>query len=318
MKTLIIGANGQIGTELAKKLRETHGLSNIITADIREPRLNDPYFYKLDATSKEAVEQIIEEEQIEEVYLMAAILSAKAEQFPLGAWQINMNVLFNLLEIAKAGKIKKLFWPSSIAVFGPHTPKKMTPQFTVTDPDTVYGISKLAGERWSEYYFEKYGVDVRSVRYPGIISWKTLPGGGTTDYAVDMFHYALRGEKYVCYIDADECLPMMYINDAIHATLSIMEAPSGHLTVRSSYNLAAFSFTPRELAEGIRKFIPGFEVEFKPDFRQEIAATWPDSIDDSMARKDWQWQHRFDLEDMIREMLVNLAEHQYPETELSL
>ncbi len=317
MKTLIIGANGQIGTELTRKLREKYGLAQVITTDIRESRIDDPYFYQLDATDKEAIEKIIAEEGIEEVYLMAAILSAKAEQFPLRAWQINMNVVFNLLEIARSGKIRKLFWPSSIAVFGPHTPKKNTPQFTVTDPDTVYGISKLAGERWSEYYYEKYGVDVRSIRYPGIISWKTLPGGGTTDYAVEMFHYALRGEKYVCYIAPDERLPMMYIDDAIQATVDIMDAPAESIRIRSSYNLAAFSLTPQELAGGIKRYIPGFHVEFKPDYRQKIAATWPDSIDDTAARKDWNWKPLFNLDEMIRQMLVNLSEHQYPEIELT-
>ncbi len=316
-KSLIIGSNGQIGTELTKALREVFGPENVITSDITEKK-QDPYFYHLDATDKEAVKSVLEIENPDHVYIMAAILSAKAESFPQRAWQINMQILFNLLDLYKEGYFKRLFWPSSIAVFGPLTPKKNTPQFTVTDPDTVYGISKLAGERWVEYYHEKYGLDIRSIRYPGVISWKVLPGGGTTDYAVDMFHYALRGEKYVCYIDKNEKLPMIYIDDAIQATIRLMQAPSEKLSIRSSYNLAGISFTPAQLHEAIQKYMPDFEVEYKPDFRQEIARTWPDSIDDSFARKDWDWKHTFDLDRIVKEMLMNLQEHYYQDVELEL
>ncbi len=317
VKALIIGSGGQIGTELAKALRDKYGQENLITSDINENPI-EPNFYTVDATDKKAVEKLIVQEQVDEIYLMAAILSAKAEQFPMRAWQINMNILFNLLELFKEGLFKKLFWPSSIAVFGPHTPKIQTPQYTVTDPNSVYGISKLAGERWVEYYFLKHGLDIRSLRYPGVISWKVQPGGGTTDYAIEMFHYALRGEKFVSYINRDEPLPMIYIDDAIKATLQLMDAPSKNLTVRSSYNLAGVSFTPGELAEAIRKYIPEFEVEYRPDFRQKIARSWPDSIDDSYARKDWNWQHEFDLDAIVKEMLTNLQSHFYQDYDLSI
>ncbi len=306
MKSLIVGANGQIGTELTKTLNKLYGKDNVVIADIRENQESQNTFYLLDATDKEAVRRILTEEGIDTVFLMAAILSAKAEEIPMKAWHVNMDALFTALELAREGHIKKLFWPSSIAVFGPHTPKKNTPQFTVTDPDTVYGISKLVGERWAEYYFERYKVDVRSVRYPGIISWKTPPGGGTTDYAVEIFHAALKGKTFVSYIAPDERLPMMYIDDAIDATIRLMQADGEKLRIRSSYNLAGFSVTPAELAAGIRRYIPDFQIEYRPDFREDIAATWPDSIDDSYAREDWNWQHRFDLDEMIREMLTRM------------
>jgi len=318
MKKLIIGAYGQIGSELRVALEKRHGLHSVMAADIRKPESEDSDFVLLDATDKDSVFGLLESEEVDEVYLLAALLSAKAEQMPQQAWRINMQVLFNLLEAGKEGLFKKLFWPSSIAVFGPHTPKQHTPQYTVMDPDTVYGISKLAGERWMEYYFEKYGLDVRSLRYPGILSWKTAPGGGTTDYAVEMFHYALRHEPYVCYVAPGERLPMMYIDDAVEGTLQLMSAPAEKLRIRSSYNLSGIDFTPEELARAIRRYIPGFRVEYRPDFRQQIAATWPDSIDDRFAREDWGWRPRFDLDKMVREMLAGLKQTQYPEAELSL
>ncbi len=318
MKKLIIGAYGQIGSELRVALEKRHGLHSVMAADIRKPESEDSDFVLLDATDKDSVFGLLESEEVDEVYLLAALLSAKAEQMPQQAWRINMQVLFNLLEAGKEGLFKKLFWPSSIAVFGPHTPKQHTPQYTVMDPDTVYGISKLAGERWMEYYFEKYGLDVRSLRYPGILSWKTAPGGGTTDYAVEMFHYALRHEPYVCYVAPGERLPMMYIDDAVEGTLQLMSAPAEKLRIRSSYNLSGIDFTPEELARAIRRYIPGFRVEYRPDFRQQIAASWPDSIDDSYARADWGWRPRFDLDKMVREMLAGLKQTQYPEAELSL
>jgi len=317
MKKFIIGSNGQIGSELRFLLRRQYGNEQVLAADIAPKDGFDEQFILLDATDVDALRAVFESHVIDEVYLMAAILSARAEQMPRKAWHVNMSILHNLLELGREGLFNKLFWPSSIAVFGPHTPKENTPQYTVMDPDTVYGISKLAGERWMEYYYEKYDLDVRSVRYPGIISWKTKPGGGTTDYAVEMFHYALRGEPYTCYIAPDERLPMMYIDDAIEATVQLMEAPSDRLSVRSSYNLAAISFTPRELEAAIRRYVPDFEVQYAPDFREDIARTWPNSIDDSAARRDWQWQHRYDLDGMVRAMLMGLQKNLYPEAELS-
>ncbi len=317
MKKFIIGSNGQIGTELRLLLGKRFGYEQVLAADIIRKDEADKRFVLLDATDTDALRAVFERYRIDDVYLMAAILSARAEQMPRKAWHVNMSILHNLLELGREGLYHKLFWPSSIAVFGPHTPKKNTPQYTVMDPDTVYGISKLAGERWMEYYYEKYGLDVRSVRYPGIISWKTRPGGGTTDYAVEMFHYALRGESYTCYIAPDERLPMMYIDDAIDATLRLMEAPAEHLSIRSSYNLAAVHFTPRELEAAIRRYVPDFQVDYAPDFREDIARTWPDSIDDSAARRDWQWDHRYDLDAMVRAMLTGLQKNLYPEVELS-
>ena len=244
--------------------------------------------------------------EIEEVYLMAAMLSATAEKFPMRAWNLNMNSLFNVLNLGKEKKIDKIFWPSSIAVFGPNTPKDKTPQNTLMEPSTVYGISKQSGERWCEYYFKKFGVDVRSVRYPGLISWKTLPGGGTTDYAVEIYHKALEEGKYQCFLSEGTKLPMMYMEDAIRATISLMDANSDALSIRSSYNLGAISFAPEEITKSIKNHIENFEVSYAPDFRQQIADSWPSSIDDSYARKDWGWQPEFDLEKITKEMLENL------------
>ena len=317
-KILIIGANGQIGTDLLSELRQTYGNNNVIASDIKEPKIFDKNFIILDATDKDAVRQAVITYQIDEVYLMAAILSAKAEKIPAKAWHINMSILFNALELAKEGFIKKLFWPSSIAVFGPHTPRTNTPQITIMNPNTVYGISKLAGERWIEYYRNHYDVDVRSVRYPGIISWKTMPGGGTTDYAVEIFHDAINKGHYTSFLDADTRLPMMYMPDAIKATVQIMEADKNQLHIHNSYNIAGVSFTPRELAESIQKFLPDFFITYEPDFRQAIAESWPESIDDQIARKDWQWQHQYDLEAMVTDMLFHLSKKYHKETDLSL
>jgi nucleoside-diphosphate-sugar epimerase len=304
---LVIGANGQIGTDLVSSLRKRYSPERVIASDIKEPAEPDGYFTLLDATDFEAVKKTLLEYKIDEVYLMAAILSAKAEQMPRNAWNINMTVLFNALELAKEGYIKKLFWPSSIAVFGPHTPRIDTPQYTVMDPNTVYGISKLAGERWVEYYNLHFGTDVRSVRYPGIISWKTLPGGGTTDYAVEIFHEALKKGHYTSFLNKNTRLPMMYMPDAIEATIRIMEVEKSSLRIQNSYNIAGISFTPEELANAIRQYIPGFTIDYKPDFRQDIADSWPQSINDGFAFKDWYWHHKYDLEAMVKDMLQNLS-----------
>ncbi|MDR9458384.1 MAG: NAD-dependent epimerase/dehydratase family protein [Salegentibacter sp.] len=308
---LVIGASGQIGTELSLKLREIHGNDLVIASDIREGNeelMQSGPFEILDATNFSDVESIIEKYKIEDVYLMAAMLSATAEKHPMKAWSLNMDSLFHILNLAKEGKIKKVFWPSSIAVFGPTTPKENTPQTTVMEPSTVYGISKQTGERWCQYFHDKYGVDVRSMRYPGIISYKTLPGGGTTDYAIEIFHEALKNKAYTSYLSETTGLPMMYMDDAIKATIDLMEAPSEKVKIRSSYNLSAISFTPKELAEEIRKHIPEFSINYAPDFRQKIADSWPSDIDDSEARKDWNWKHQYDLAALTKKMLDGVAE----------
>lgn len=312
-KILIIGACGQIGTELTKALREKYGVNNVIASDIRKLNndvVNDGLFEVINALDYNQIQHIIEKYKITDVYLMAALLSATAEKNPAFAWDLNMNSLFHVLNLAKAGLIKKVFWPSSIAVFGPTTPRENTPQTTVMEPSTVYGISKLAGERWCEYYHKQYGVDVRSIRYPGLISWTTPPGGGTTDYAVEIFHEALKHKKYTCFLNEESALPMMYMDDAIAATINIMQANSEAIKIRSSYNLAGISFTPKVLAAAIQKEIPDFTINYKPDFRQQIADSWPKSIDDSSANKDWNWQHQFNLEEMVKTMLYHLERNE--------
>jgi len=306
---LIIGSSGQIGTELTLKLREINGENAVIAADIRkgstELMASGPFEF-VNAMDYNAILKILEKYHVDEVYLMAAMLSATGEKFPEKAWELNMNSLFNVLNLAKEGHIKKLFWPSSIAVFGPTTPKENTPQETIMEPTTVYGISKLAGERWCEYYYKKFGVDVRSVRYPGIISWKTNPGGGTTDYAVEIYHNALLIGKYNSFLNRETKLPMMYMDDAIEATIKIMNTPPENVKIRSSYNLAAMSFTPEEIAKEIKKIVPEFRISYSSDYRQNIADSWPRSIDDSCAREDWGWNHKFDLEKMSENMLHSL------------
>ncbi len=309
-KILIIGACGQIGTELTLALREKHGNENIIASDIREGKedlMSSGPFEILDAQDLTAIEKIIAKYEVEEVYLLAAMLSATAEKNPMKAWELNMNSLFNILNLAKEKKIAKVYWPSSIAAFGPNTPQENTPQKTLMDPTTVYGISKLAGERWCKYYHQRYGVDVRSIRYPGLISYKTPPGGGTTDYAIEIFHEALKDKKYTCFLSENTGLPMMYMEDAIRATIALMEAPEENIKVRSSYNLAGVSFTPKELAEYIRKEIPDFKIDYAPDFRQAIADSWPSSIDDKQAQEDWGWKLKYNLEDITKLMLKGIA-----------
>lgn len=307
---LIIGACGQIGTELTMALRNTYGNESVIASDIREGNENlmdSGPFEILDATDYDALEEIVAYYEITEIYLMAAMLSATAEKFPMRAWNLNMNSLFNVLNLAKEKKIDKIFWPSSIAVFGPNTPKENTLQSTIMEPSTVYGISKQSGERWCDYYFHKFGVDVRSIRYPGLISWKTMPGGGTTDYAVEIYHKALSEKAYTCFLKEDTELPMMFMDDAIKATLQLMETDAENVKVRSSYNLSAMNFTPSQMAESIQNHIPDFKVSYEPDFRQAIADSWPSSIDDQEARRDWGWKAEFDLEKTTKEMLENLA-----------
>ena len=308
---LILGACGQIGTELTLALRELFGEETVVASDIREGSeqlMESGPFELLDATDYTALEDVVMHYETEEVYLMAAMLSAASEKFPERAWNLNMNSLFNVLNLAKENKIDKVFWPSSIAVFGKNTPKDHTPQRAVMDPSTVYGISKQAGERWCSYYHNKFGVDVRSVRYPGLISWKTLPGGGTTDYAVEIFHKAIEEGSYTCFLNEHTTLPMMFMEDAVRATIQIMSCNAEKLSVRSSYNLASMSFSPGELARSIQKHLPEFKIEFAPDFRQDIAASWPRSIDDSAARKDWDWSPEFNLEHTTAIMIEKLRE----------
>jgi len=310
-KILVIGANGQIGSELVEALALQHGADNVVAADISPASLYSAKIYEIiDVLNAARITEVIEQYNITQVYQLAALLSATGEKAPLKAWELNMDGLLNILEIARirgeAGKPLKVFWPSSIAAFGPNTPPVNTPQYTVMDPSTIYGISKLAGERLCEYYFEKYGVDVRSIRYPGIISYKSPPGGGTTDYAIAIFHSALRGESYECFLKAETTLPMIYMPDAIRATISLMDADPTKLSVRSSYNVAGLSFNPRELAAAIKQNLPAFEIHYAPDSRQAIAASWPQSLDDSQAQKDWNWQAKVSLDALVADMLKNI------------
>ena len=306
---LVLGASGQIGTELTQKLREVYGNDKVIASDIREGNaemMTSGPFEIIDATDKETILKVVKKYEVNQVYLLAAMLSATAEKNPQKAWDLNMSSLLAVLDLAKEKHIQQVYWPSSIAVFGPTTPKNNTPQKTIMEPSTVYGISKLSGEFWCNYYHEKFGVDVRSLRYPGIISWKTKPGGGTTDYAVDIYFKAIEDGNYECFLSENTRLPMMYMNDAVNATLQLMQAKSEDIKVRTSYNLAAIDFTPKEIAAEIKKHIPNFSVTYSPDFRQKIADSWPSSIDDSEARKDWNWNHQFDLKSMTEDILKNL------------
>ncbi len=308
-RILVLGSSGQIGTDLIAQLRKKHGSANVVASDLREPQDSsyDGPFEVLDATDKEGMLRLINKYEITQIYHLVAMLSATAEKFPAKGWDLNMLSLFNALELAKEGHYKQLYWPSSIAAFGPTTPKQNTEQYTIMDPTTVYGISKLSGELWCQYYHNNYGVDVRGLRYPGLISYKAAPGGGTTDYAVEIFHEALKNKKYTSYIGANTRLPMMYMPDAIKATIGIMEATPEDVKIRTSYNLAAFSFTPAELAIEIQKHIPDFEISYKEDFRDKIAQGWPQSIEDSYAQKDWGWKLDYKLEDMVSDMLQKLA-----------
>ena len=310
-RILIIGSSGQIGTELVMELRSMYGNNNVIASDIRPSSsevMESGPFEKLDIMDEKLLRDVVKKYKITQVYLLAALLSATAEKNIELGWSLNMRSHSHVLDLAKDGLIKKIFWPSSIAVFGPTTPMENTPQYTIMEPNTVYGITKQAGERWNEYYFNKFGVDVRSIRYPGLIGWKAAPGGGTTDYAVDIFHQAIQHEKYESFLSENTGLPMMYMLDAIRATIELMEAPAEQVKIRSSYNLAGISFTPKQLASEIKKHIPDFEMTYKPDFRQAIADSWPSSINDSYAQKDWGWELKYDLEKMTSDMMINLKE----------
>ncbi|NVJ89760.1 MAG: NAD-dependent epimerase/dehydratase family protein [Flavobacteriaceae bacterium] len=307
---LVLGASGQIGTELTQKLREVYGNANVIASDIREGNeamMNAGPFEIIDATDKKTILEVIKKYEVNQVYLLAAMLSATAEKFPQKAWDLNMSSLLAVLDLAKEKHIEQVYWPSSIAVFGETTPKNNTPQETIMEPSTVYGISKLSGEFWCKYYHDKFGVDVRSIRYPGIVSWKTKPGGGTTDYAVDIYFKAIENGTYECFLSKDTRLPMMYMADAVEATIKLMQADPNNVKIRTSYNLAAIDFTPNEIANSIQKYLPNFNITFKPDFRQKIADSWPSSIDDSAARKDWDWNHKYNLDRMTKEMITSLS-----------
>jgi nucleoside-diphosphate-sugar epimerase len=308
-KILVIGASGQIGVELTLALRKIYGGANVVASDLREEnellKGSGPYV-SLDVMNKEMLHVQIIRQNITQVYLLAAILSATGEKNPPLAWNLNMQSLLNVLDIAKEEKLTKVYWPSSIAVFGPTSPKNECPQYTIIEPTTVYGISKYAGEFWCNYYYQRYGVDVRSLRYPGLISYKSSPGGGTTDYAVEIFHAAKEKQKYTSFLREDTHLPMMYMPDAIRATIELMEAPAEKIKVRTSYNLSGMSFSPIEIGDEIRKHIPGFQLDVKPDYRQQIADSWPKSIDDSKASEDWGWKPEFDLAKMTADMLMNL------------
>jgi nucleoside-diphosphate-sugar epimerase len=308
-KILVIGASGQIGVELTLALRNLYGNANVVASDLREENAllhgTGPYV-SLDVMNKEMLHVQVIRQNITQIYLLAAILSATGEKNPNLAWNLNMQGLLNVLDIAREEQVKKVYWPSSIAVFGPTSPKKNCPQQTIIEPITVYGISKYAGEFWCNYYNKRFNVDVRSLRYPGLISYKSEPGGGTTDYAVEIFHDALEEKSYECFLKEDTYLPMMYMPDAIRATIELMEAPAEKISVRTSYNISGISFSPADIAAAIKKHIPEFEIKYKPDYRQAIADSWPQSIDDSVARKDWGWKHKYDLEKLTDDMLKNI------------
>jgi nucleoside-diphosphate-sugar epimerase len=308
-KILVIGASGQIGVELTLALRKIYGNANVVASDLREEnellKGSGPYV-SLDVMNKEMLHVQVIRQNITQIYLLAAILSATGEKNPNLAWHLNMQGLLNVLDIAKEEKLQKVYWPSSIAVFGPTSPRQNCPQQTIIEPITVYGISKYAGEFWCNYFNRRFGVDVRSIRYPGLISYKSAPGGGTTDYAIEIFHEALEHKKYNCFLKEDTFLPMMYMPDAIRATIELMEAPAEKISIHTAYNVAAISFSPKEIGNEIKKHIPGFEMQYTSDYRQAIADSWPQSIDDSVARKDWNWHHEFDLTKMTNDMLHNL------------
>ncbi|MDO5607925.1 MAG: NAD-dependent epimerase/dehydratase family protein [Capnocytophaga sp.] len=310
-KILLTGAGGQLGSELTEALAQKFGAENIVATDVNEKAaalFDYCTFEVLDIQDMARLEELVDKYQITQIYHLAALLSAVGERNPMFTWDLNMNGLIGVLEIARKKNLDRIYWPSSIACFGLNTPMQNTPQDAPTAPGTVYGITKVAGELWCQYYFERYGVDVRSLRYPGLIGYKSLPGGGTTDYAVDIYHKAIAGEAFECFLSENTYLPMMYMPDAIKATIDLMEAPKESVKVRTSYNLSALSFSPKEIYESIRKSVPDFQIRYAPDFRQQIADSWPDSIDDSRARQDWGWSHQYDLDKMTEDILVHLRE----------
>jgi nucleoside-diphosphate-sugar epimerase len=312
---LVIGAGGQIGSELVLALEKKYGKQRVIASDLHDTpsgTISSSNYVQLDALDEKKLREVVVQYNVTEIYLLAALLSATAEKNPAFAWKLNMESLFHVLNLGKEGVIKKIFWPSSIAVFGPTTPRENTPQYTVMEPSTVYGISKQAGEQWCAYYYNKFGVDVRSIRYPGLISYTSLPGGGTTDYAVDIFYAALKNSEFNCFLKEDTALPMMYMEDAIRATLELMDAPKDNLSVRTSYNISGVSFTPKELAEAIKTRIPDFGIKYAPDFRQLIADSWPKSIDDSQAAQDWGWKAEFNIKKLVDIMLDNVNPDMMP------
>ncbi len=307
-KILVTGACGQLGSELTAELRNIHGNGNVVATDITDPnpQIGEGPYEHLDVMNRDQIEEVIEQHEISVVYHLAALLSANAEKKIGLAWKLNMDGLLNVLSIARDKSLEKIFWPSSIAVFGPDAQKNYTPQNSPCNPTTVYGISKLAGEQWCAYFHRSFGVDVRSLRYPGLIGYKSLPGGGTTDYAVEIYHKAVKGEPFECFLDKESVLPMMYMNDAVKATIDLMDAPEKNISIRTSYNIAAISFSPEEIADAIRKNIPGFEITYTPDHRQKIADSWPNSINDSAARSDWKWNPEYDLNSMTEDILKHL------------
>lgn len=311
---MVMGAAGQIGTELVLTLREAYGADKVLAADIRDrptEALSEGPYEKMDVLDRKGLHDLVSRYEVSEVYHLAALLSATAEQNPAWGWELNMNGLSNVLDLARDGHIKRIFWPSSIAVFGPHTPKDFTPQRTIMEPTTVYGITKVAGESWCEYYHRRYGVDVRSVRFPGIVGYKSAPGGGTTDYAVHIFHEALKHKAYECFLGAETELPMMYMPDAVKAVTDIMEAPSENIGLRTAYNITGMSFTPEVIAAEIRKHIPEFTITYAPDYRDGIAKSWPSSLDDRHARRDWGWAPEYDLSDMVADMLEHIGSKEH-------
>ncbi len=307
-RILIIGAKGQIGSVLTVELQKIYGSGSVVASDLKDDPNFNGIFEVIDATKFEMINTVVQKYKITQIYHLAAILSAKGEQNPLNTWDINIKTMFNVFEVARLNNVSKVFYPSSIAVFGEGATKENTPQNAFLNPSTVYGISKVAGENWSQYYYNRYGLDIRSIRYPGIIGYQSLPGGGTTDYAIDIFHKVVNGENFECFLKKDTKLPMVFMEDAIRATIELMDTPKENITVRTSYNLASMSFTPQELVTEITKIYPNFEVRYKPDFRQEIAASWPKSINDSEARIDWNWKPQFDLKSMTEMMVEKLNE----------
>ncbi len=305
---LIIGANGQLGSVLSKELQKIHGKDNVIASDVYSSSTFDGVFEIIDATDIKAIENIVNKYAVNQIYHLAAILSAKGEKNPLRTWDLNMKMMLNVFEVSRTSNVKKVFFPSSIAVFGDKAPLENTPQSAFLNPATVYGMSKAAGENWAQYYFNKYGLDVRSIRYPGIIGYQSMPGGGTTDYAVDIYHSAVKQEKYSCFLNPETKLPMIFMDDAIRSTIELMQAPKKNIKTRTSYNLGSMSFSPIEIASEIQKLCPNFKVEYNVDFRQEIADKWPKSINDDEARKDWNWKPKYDLKLMTVLMLEKLEE----------